>query len=114
MAGSCGQSLEVLRKHAEVECYRISPLDGELGIVKPWFDSTRAGMDNKIEIEPSPLTFQPKTLEWSELEDVIMDALDTAHHGAEPITLDDGVPDMVAIACITVNALKDAGIVVEG
>jgi len=81
---------------------------------KPWFDSTRAGMDNKIEIEPSPLTFQPKTLEWSELEDVIMDALDTAHHGAEPITLDDGVPDMVAIACITVNALKDAGIVVEG
>ena len=67
-----------------------------------------------IEIEPSPLTFLPKTLEWSELEDVIMDALDTAHHGAEPITLDDGVPDMVAIACITVNALKDAGIVVEG
>lgn len=71
-------------------------------------------MDNKIEIEPTPLTFQPKTLEWSELEDIIMDALDTAHHGAEPITLDDGVPDMVAIACITVNALKDSGIIVEG
>lgn len=102
MAGSCGQSLEVLRKHAGLQNR------------KPWFDSTRAGMDNKIEIEPTPLTFQPKTLEWSELEDVIMDALDNAHHGSEPITLDDGVPDMVAIACITVNALKDAGIVVEG
>ena len=100
--GYHGPSPEVLREHAGLQNR------------KPWFDSTRAGMDNKIEIEPSPLTFQPKTLEWSELEDVIMDALDTAHHGAEPITLDDGVPDMVAIACITVNALKDAGLLVEG
>ena len=102
MAGSCGQSLEVLREHAGLQNR------------KPWFDSTRAGMGNKIEIEPSPLTFQSKTVEWSELEDIIMDALDTAHHGAEPIVLDDGAPDMIAIACITVNALKDAGIVVEG